>query len=336
MTVPGVLQILLYLLLLLIITKPIGIYMAAVYSGERTVLSPVFGPLEQLLYRLCGVDPRAEQRWMAYAAGLLLFNLAGLLVLYALQRTQGLLPLNPQQLGRVSPDLAFNTAASFTTNTNWQAYSGETTMTYVTQMAGLAVQNFVSAATGMAVAIAFIRGLARRSAETIGNFWADLVRGTLYILLPLALVFAVVLIWQGVPQNLNPYVTVTTLEGATQTIPQGPVASQEAIKEIGTNGGGFFNANSSHPYENPTPVSNFLEMLAILTIPAGLTYTFGTMVGDTRQGWALWVAMAILFIAGIGVVLVVEQGGNPLFAQFHVDQSATNLQVGGNFEGKET
>ncbi len=335
MTLPGLLQITLYLIILLVITKPVGSYTARVYNGERTFLSPVLEPLERFIYRLSGVDVE-EQKWTSYALAMLLFNLAGMLILYVIQRLQGILPFNPQGLAGVAPDLAFNTSASFVSNTNWQAYAGESTMSYLTQMAGLTVQNFVSAATGMAIAVALIRGLARRSADTIGNFWVDMVRGTLYILLPLAVIFALVLVWQGVPQNLNPYQTGTTLEGAAQTIAQGPVASQEAIKVIGTNGGGFFNANSAHPYENPTPLSNFLEMLAILAIPAGLTYTFGRMVGDTRQGWALWAAMAVLFIAGLIVALVAEQAGNPLIARLGVDQNASPLQAGGNFEGKET
>jgi K+-transporting ATPase ATPase A chain len=335
MTLPGLFQIALFVVLLLALTRPLGAYMARVFSGERTWLSPVLGPVERGLYRLAGVDPAAEQPWTAYTAALLLFNLAGLLLLYALQRLQGLLPLNPQGFDAVAPDLAFNTAASFVTNTNWQAYSGESTMSYLTQMAGLAVQNFLSAATGIAAAVAFVRGLARRSAATIGNFWVDLVRATLYVLLPLSALFALVLVWQGVPQNLAPYVEATTLEGGRQTLAQGPVASQEAIKLLGTNGGGFFNANSAHPYENPTPLSNFLETLAIFAIPAGLTYTFGRMVGDTRQGWAIWAAMLVLFLAGVAVALPVEQGGNPLLAGLGVDQAPSALQPGGNLEGKE-
>jgi K+-transporting ATPase ATPase A chain len=309
--------------------------MARVFAGERTWLGVVLSPVERVIYRLSGVDPSAEQHWRAYAAALLLFNLAGMLLLYGLQRLQGFLPLNPQGFGPVAPDLAFNTAASFTTNTDWQAYAGESTMSYLTQMAGLTVQNFVSAATGIAVAVAFIRGLARRSANTVGNFWVDLVRATLYVLLPISVVVALFFVWQGIPQNLNPYIQAMTLEGTPQLIAQGPVASQEVIKLLGTNGGGFFNANSAHPYENPTPLTNFIEMLLIFAIPAGLTYTFGRMVGDTRQGWAVWAAMAVLFVAGLAVALPVEQGGNPLFVQFGIDQSASNLQPGGNLEGKE-
>lgn len=332
---PGLLQVLVFILLVFAVTKPLGGYMARVFQGERTPLSPVLLPVERAIYRLSGVDPSVEQRWTEYAVSVLLFNLAGMVLLYALQRLQGLLPLNPQGFGPVAPDLAFNTAASFTTNTNWQAYSGERTMSHLTQMAGLTVQNFVSAATGIAVAVAFIRGLARRSAETIGNFWVDLVRATLYVLLPLSLISALVLVWQGVPQNLRAYVVADTLEGARQVIPQGPVASQEAIKLLGTNGGGFFNANSAHPYENPTPLTNMLEMFLIFAIPAGLTYTFGRMVGDTRQGWAIWAAMAVLFLAGLAVALPAELRGNPLLAPLGVDQSASPLQPGGNMEGKE-
>src|SRR5262245_14873306 len=335
MTGPGLLQIALYVLLLFALTKPLGAYMARVFEGERTFLDPVLGPLERGIYRVCGVDPAVEQRWTAYTAGMLLFSVVGWLVLYALQRLQGLLPFNPQALGAISPDSSFNTATSFTSNTNWQSYVPETTMSYLSQMAGLTFHNYVSAATGIALAIALTRGLARRSASALGNFWVDLVRCTLYILLPLCLVFGLVLLWQGVPQNLDPYASATTLEGATQTIAQGPVASQEAIKMLGTNGGGFFNTNSAHPYENPTPLSNFLETVAILAISAGLAYTFGRMVGDTRQGWALWAAMAVLMVAGVALALPSEQAGNPLLGQLGVDQQASALQAGGNFEGKE-
>ncbi len=336
MTPPGLAQIALYLVLLLLVTRPLGAYMAAVFTGERPLLVRVLAPVERGIYALCGVDPREEQPWTTYAAAMLLFNLVGLLLLYALQRAQAWLPLNPQGFEAVDPDLAFNTAVSFTTNTNWQAYSGESTMSYLTQMAGLAVHNFLSAATGIAVALALVRGLARRSAEAVGNFWVDLVRSVLYVLLPLSATLALALVALGVPQNLNPYAEVVTLEGTVQVIAQGPVASQEAIKELGTNGGGFFNANSAHPYENPNPLTNCLEMLAILAIPAGLTFTFGRMVGDTRQGWTLWAAMLILLVAGLAVALPVEQAGNPLIAQLGVDQTAGALQAGGNFEGKET
>ncbi len=331
----AILQVVVFVILLFAVTKPIGAYMTRVFQGESVWLSPILAPVERGIYRLCGVNETAEQRWTGYTVAALLFSLSGMLLLYGLQRLQGLLPLNPQGFGPVAPDLAFNAAASFTTNTNWQAYSGERTMSYLTQMAGLTVQNFVSAATGIAVAVALIRGLSRRSAEAIGNFWVDLVRATLYVLLPISVVVALVLVWQGVPQNLKPYAHVQTLEGGTQTIAQGPVASQEVIKLLGTNGGGFFNANSAHPYENPTPLTNFIEMLLIFAIPAGLTYTFGRMVGDTRQGWAIWAAMAILFLAGLVVALPVEQKGNPLISRLGVDQSGSVLQSGGNLEGKE-
>jgi K+-transporting ATPase ATPase A chain len=335
MTVEGILFIVLYLGVLLAVTKPLGAYMARVYQGERTPLTPVLAPVERGLYRACGVDPAVEQGWKTYTAAMLLFNLAGLLLLFALQRLQEFLPLNPQGFAGVPSDLAFNTAVSFTTNTNWQNYGGESTMSYLVQMAGLTVQNFVSAATGMAIAIALTRGLARRSAQTIGNFWVDLVRSVLYILLPICVVGALVLVVLGLPQNLNEYTTVTTVEGTTQTIAQGPVASQEIIKELGTNGGGFMNANSAHPYENPSPLTNFLTCLVIFLIPAGLFYTFGRMVGDTRQGWVLWAASAVIVVMGLALALPVEQGGNPLFARFGVDQAPSALQAGGNFEGKE-
>jgi K+-transporting ATPase ATPase A chain len=281
------------------------------------------------------VDPAVEQGWKLYTASVLLFNLAGLLFLFALMRLQQYLPFNPQAQPNVPSDLAFNTAVSFTTNTNWQNYAGETTLSYLVQMAGLTMHNFVSAATGMAIAIALTRGLARRSAQTIGNFWVDLVRSTLYILLPISLVGAVLLVALGLPQNLGAYTDVTTLEGASQTLAQGPVASQEVIKELGTNGGGFFNANSAHPFENPTPLTNFLTNLLILVIPAGLLYTFGRMVGDTRQGWVLWAVCGIILVMGLAVALPFEQAGNPLFTSLGVDQAPSALQAGGNFEGKE-
>jgi K+-transporting ATPase ATPase A chain len=335
MTPTGIAYIVLYLVLLLLITRPLGAYMARVYQGERTFLDPVLRPVERLLYRAGGVDPAVEQGWKTYAAAMLLFNLAGLVLLYALLRLQTFLPFNPQGLPGVPSDLAFNTAVSFTTNTNWQNYGGETTVSYLVQMAGLTMHNFVSAATGMAIAIALTRGLARRSAQTIGNFWVDLVRSVLYILLPISIVGAVLLVALGLPQNLNAYTTATTVEGASQTIAQGPVASQEVIKELGTNGGGFFNANSAHPFENPTPLTNFLTNLLILVIPAGLFYTFGRMVGSTRQGWVLWAASAIILVMGLATALPVEQMGNPLLAQLGVDQVASALQAGGNFEGKE-
>src|SRR5579883_3081954 len=279
--------------LVTVISVPLGLYMARVFSGQRTFADPVLGPIERAIYRLCGVYPGVEMSWAEYAAAMLLFSLAGMLALYGLERLQQFLPLNPQGFGAVAPDLAFNTAASFTTNTNWQAYAGESSMSYLTQMAGLAFHNFVSAA-----AIAIIRGFVRRSARTIGNFWVDLTRAVLWILLPLSLIGALVLVWQGVPQNFSPYVHAKTLEGGEKAIGPGPVASQEIIKELGTNGGGFFNANSAHPYENPTPLTNLLEMLAIFAIGAGLTHTFGKMAGDRRQGWALFSAMALLFAIG--------------------------------------
>ncbi|MGH9354478.1 MAG: potassium-transporting ATPase subunit KdpA, partial [Terriglobia bacterium] len=293
---------------------------------------------------LCGVREDAEQRWTQYAASLIAFSLVSFLFVYALQRFQGILPLNPMGFGTrhapsgstaVTPDLAFNTAVSFMTNTNWQSYSGESTLSYLVQMAALAVQNFASAAAGVAVAIALVRGFARRQAKSVGNFWVDLTRSVVYVFLPLAFVGALILGSQGVIQNFKSYTKATTVEGATQTIPQGPVASQEAIKELGTNGGGFFNANSSHPFENPTPFSNFIEMLMIFVIPAGLTYTFGRMVGDTRQGWALFAAMSILFLAGVFVAYGAEQHGNPILAKLGVETRATANQPGGNMEGKE-
>ena len=335
MTPNGLLQIALYFGVLVLLIKPLGLYMARVFNGERTFLDPVLRPVERLIYRISGVDPRQEQHWTTYTAAMLIFNLAGLVLLYALQRLQDVLPLNPQAFAPPSPDSAFNTAVSFTSNTNWQSYAGESTMSYLSQMAGLTVQNFLSAATGIALAIALIRAFARHSVQTLGNFWADMVRTTLWVLLPLSLIFALVLVWQGVPQNLQPYVDATTVEGASQTIAQGPVASQEAIKQLGTNGGGFFNANSAHPYENPTPLSNFLEMLTILLIGAALTYTFGHMVGDTRQGWAIFAVMAIIWFMGLGVAYWAESDGNPAFDRLGVDTAASAAQSGGNMEGKE-
>jgi K+-transporting ATPase ATPase A chain len=309
--------------------------MARVFAGERTWLDPALRPVERLIYRISGIHARQEQHWTTYTAAMLLFNLAGVVLLYALQRLQHLLPLNPQGFGPPSPDSAFNTAVSFTSNTNWQSYAGESTMSYLVQMAGLTVQNFLSAATGIVLAVALIRGFARHSAQTLGNFWADMVRTTLWVLLPLSLVLALVLVWQGVPQNLHEYVNATTVEGASQTIAQGPVASQLAIKQLGTNGGGFFNANSAHPYENPTPLTNLLEMVAILVIGAALTYTFGHMVGDTRQGWALLAAMMVVFIIGLAVASWAESAGNPAFGRLGVNMAASEAQAGGNMEGKE-
>ena len=330
MTVNGWIQILVFAALVAAAARPLGGLMTRVFTGERTWLSPVLRPAERGLYRLAGVDEKAEQHWETYAVSMLLFNLAGMLLLYAMQRVQGLLPLNPQGMGAVPADLAFNTAASFTTNTNWQNYGGESTMGRLVQMAGLTVQNFVSAATGIALAVALVRGFARAGARTVGNFWVDLTRGTLYVLLPLCLVIALVLVWQGVPQTLAGAVDATTLEGAKQTIALGPVASQEAIKMLGTNGGGFFNANSAHPFENPNALTNLIEMLAIFALGAGLTNLFGRMVGDERQGWAILAAMGVLFAIGVAVAFWAEAQGNPAFAAFGVDNLA------GNMEGKET
>jgi K+-transporting ATPase ATPase A chain len=335
MTLNGWLQIALYIGILVLLVKPLGLYMARVLNGERTFLDPALRPVERLIYRLCGVNPRQEQHWTTYTAAMLLFNFVGLVVLYGLQRLQQVLPLNPQDFGPPSADSAFNTAVSFTSNTNWQSYAGESTMSYLSQMAGLTVQNFVSAATGIVLAIALIRAFARHSVQTLGNFWADLVRTTLWVLLPLSFVLALVLVWQGTPQNLQSYVDATTVEGGSQTIAQGPVASQLAIKQLGTNGGGFFNANSSHPYENPTPLSNFFEMLAILVIGAALTYTFGHMVGDTRQGWAIFAAMMVVFVLGLSVAYWAESAGNPAFDRLGLQTDANATQAGGNMEGKE-
>lgn len=327
MTFLGWMQIALYVALVLALVRPLGGYMTSLFTGERTLLSPILEPVERGLYRAAGVDPRRDQGWASYALAMLTFNLCGLLLLYTLQRLQHLLPLNPQAIGAVPPDLAFNTAVSFTTNTNWQSYSGETTLSYLVQTAGLTVQNFVSAATGIALSLAFIRGFTRTGAEGIGNFWVDLVRGTLYLLLPIAAVAALVFVWQGVPQNLGAYVAATTLEDVPQLIAQGPVASQEAIKMLGTNGGGFFNANSSHPYENPTALSNLLQMLLIFVIGAALTNVLGRIAGDERQGWAILGAMGALFVMGVALAYWAEAQVNPAFAG--VDG------IGGNMEGKE-
>jgi potassium-transporting ATPase potassium-binding subunit len=335
MTIQGWLQILIYGLAILALTKPLGVYLFRVLEGPHRPLPRVFGPLERWSFRLCGLDPGQEQTWKEYALGLLLFSLAGVLVSYAILRLQHFLPLNPQGLGPVDPDLAFNTAVSFTTNTNWQAYSGETTMSYFSQMAALAWQNFVSAAAGLGVALALARGLTRRAVgggpapQTIGNFWTDLIRSILYVFLPICLVVALVLVSQGVIQTLSPYLKLTTLEGGSQTLPLGPVASQEAIKMFGINGGGFFNANSAHPFENPTPLTNFLQMLLIFAIPAALTYTYGRMAGDQKQGWAIFGAMAVLFLLGAGVTYWAEARVNPALAGLPANQAA------GNLEGKE-
>ncbi|MGH9522774.1 MAG: potassium-transporting ATPase subunit KdpA [Terriglobales bacterium] len=339
MTANGWFQIAFFLALVLAVTKPLGVFMARVFNRERTFLDPVLRPLERLIYKLTGVDEKHEMRWTEYAVSMLLFSLVSMLVLYAIQRLQGYLPFNPQKFGAVSPaHLAFNTAASFTTNTNWQAYSGETTMSYFTQMAGLAYHNFASAAVGIAIAIAFIRGVARRQMETIGNFWVDLVRGSLWVLLPWCVIGTLLLVSQGVVQNLKPYDTVKLVEPqggrSQQVIAQGPVASQEIIKEWGTNGGGFFNANSAHPFENPTPFSNLIELFAIFAVSSGLTYTLGRMTGSQKHGWAVWATMAILFAVGVSVAYWAEARGNPLLKG--VDQRATALQAGGNMVGKET
>ena len=364
MTTNGYIQLGLYMVVLIALAKPLGAYMARVYEGRPFGLDRVLGPLERLIYRVSGVRADEEMGWQTYAWAMMLFNLAGFVAVYALQRLQGMLPLNPQGFGAVSSDSSFNTAVSFATNTNWQGYAGETTMSYLTQMLGLTVQNFLSAAAGMAVLVALIRGLARRSAQTIGNFWVDLTRSTIYILLPLSLVLAVALVSQGVVQTFGPYAKVSVVQPTTydepvtdadgkpaldekgqpktkrsvlmeQMLAVGPAASQIAIKQLGTNGGGFFNVNSAHPFENPTPLSNFLELLAILLIPAALCYTFGVMVKDTRQGWAVLAAMTIMFVGLLVVCVVAEQSGNPLLAKIGVDQRASELQAGGNMEGKE-
>ena len=358
MTINGWIQIGVFLALVLAITKPLGVFMAKVFSGERTFLDPVARPIERLLYRTTGVDEKHEMRWTEYAFTMLLFSGATMLLLYLIERVQRFLPLNPQKFGAVAQTLAFNTAASFTTNTNWQNYSGESTMSYLTQMAGLAYHNFASAAVGIALAIAFIRGIARREKDTLGNFWVDMTRSILWVLLPACIVYALLLVSQGVVQNFKPYDTAKLIEAqqvqkvgpdgkpmvapdghpvmdtvTDQTIAQGPVASQEAIKMLGTNGGGFFNANSSHPFENPTPLSNLLQMLSIFAIPAGLTYTLGRMTGSQRHGWAVWAAMAVLFVCGVTAAYWAEARGNPLL--HGIDQRASATQPGGNMEGKE-
>ena len=358
-------QLILYFVVLLLLAKPLGSFMARVYEGQRTFLDPMLRPLESLIYRVSGVRADEEMGWKSYAVAMLLFNLLAVFVVFGLQRLQGFLPLNPAGLGAVSPDLAWNTAISFATNTNWQSYGGETSLSYLTQMLALTVQQFASAASGMAILVALIRGLMRHSAKTIGNYWVDLVRGTLYILLPLSFIVALVLISQGVVQNLSPYKTVPLLQPTTytqpkldaqgnpvtdangqpvtevvtateQTLPMGPAASMIAIKQLGTNGGGFFNVNSAHPYENPTPLSNFVEVLSILLMPAALVYMYGKMVGDTRQGWAILAAMTIISVALLGVAVWAEQTGNPTLAAMGVDLNASNLQPGGNMEGKES
>ncbi len=327
MTVNGWLQIAFYFAVLTALVVPLGRFMARVFEGRETFLTPVLHPVERALYRIAGVNENREQHWITYTVAMLLFNAAGFLVLYGLQRLQAHLPLNPAGQSAVAPDLAFNTAVSFTSNTDWQNYGGESTMSYLTQMTGLTVQNFVSAATGIALAVALIRAFARASTQTVGNFWVDLTRTTLYILLPLSIVGALILVWQGVPQNLGGYVDATTLEGAKQVLSQGPAASQIAIKQLGTNGGGFWNANSAYPYENPTPLSNFVEMLFILLIAAALTHTFGRMVRNERQGWALYGAMSIIFLGALAACYWAEAHGNPNFAALGIDPA--------NMEGKE-
>ncbi len=329
MTLSGWGQIALYVLLIAGLTRPLGGYMTAVFEGRRTLLSPLLRPIERGCYRLAGINPQSEQSWLSYAMALLMFNLAGVLLLFGLQRVQAVLPLNPQGFPGVAPDLAFNTAVSFATNTDWQSYGGESSLGYAVPMVGLTVQNFLSAATGIAVALTLARGFARRSTGTIGNFWVDVTRSTLYLLLPISVLAAVFFVWQGVPQNLGTYVEATTLEGAKQTIAQGPVASQLAIKMLGTNGGGFFNANSAHPYENPTALANFVQMLLIFAIGAALSNVFGRMVGDERQGWALLAAMGILFIAGVAACYWAEAHAVPALTALGVDPAA------GNMEGKE-
>jgi potassium-transporting ATPase potassium-binding subunit len=358
MTVNGWIQILVFLVLIFAVTKPLGVFMARVFNRERTFLDPLARPVERLLYRVTGVDENHEMSWREYAVSMLLFSGMSMVLLYLIERVQQWLPLNPRKFGAVAQDLAFNTAASFTTNTNWQNYAGEATMSYLTQMAGLAYHNFVSAAVGIALAIAFVRGIALREKETIGNFWVDMTRATLWLLLPMCIIYALALVSQGVVQNLKPYDTVKTVETqqvqktgtdgkpmigqdgkpvmdtvTDQTVAQGPVASQEAIKMLGTNGGGFFAANSAHPFENPTPLSNYLQMLSIFIIPAGLTYTLGRMTGSQRHGWAVWAAMAFLFLSGVTTAYWAEARGNPLLKG--VDQHVSTLQPGGNMEGKE-
>jgi len=337
MTTVGVLQILVFFGLILLCTKPLGAYMARVFEGQRTFVHPALRWLEVLTYKCTGIREDVEQRWTHYTASLLSFSIFGFLLTYLLQRAQGLLPFNPQGFGasNVTPDSAFNTATSFVTNTNWQSYSGESTLSYLVQMASLAVQNFASAAAGIAIAIALVRGFARQEKKTIGNFWVDVTRATVYVLLPLSVVGALFLVSQGVVQNLNSYTVATTVEGAKQTIAQGPVASQEVIKQLGTNGGGFFNANASHPFENPTPLTNLASMFLIFLIPGALTYTFGRMVGDARQGWAVFAAFSLMFLIGVFVCYGFEQAGNPILANLGLQTSASGGQAGGNMEGKE-
>src|SRR3982075_3489 len=335
MTFNGWLQIALFCVVIALLVKPLGGYMTRVFTGERTFLSPALGPVERLFYRLSGVDEKSDQNWLTYAVSMLLFSLVGFASIYALMRFQAMLPFNPAGQSTVEEDLAFNTAMSFVTNTNWQSYVPETTMSYLVQMAGLTVHNFVSAATGIALAIALIRGFARRSAKGIGNFWVDLTRCTLYVLLPISIVVGLFFVWQGMPQNLGAYTEVTTLEGAKQVIAQGPVASQEVIKMLGTNGGGFFNTNSAHPFENPNAITNFVQIVLIFSIGAALTNVFGRMIGDQRQGWAVFAVMGLLFRGGVVTAYGAEAAGNPAFAPLGIDTAASTLQAGGNMEGKE-
>src|SRR5580700_3164925 len=335
MTFNGWLQIAIFAVLVILITKPFGGYMTRVFNGERTPLRVVLHPIEVGIYNLCGVRENEEQHWISYAVAMLACSFAGFVTMYGIQRLQNVLPFNPAGQDAVSPDLAFNTSVSFLTNTNWQSYVPETTMSYLTQMWALTVHNFVSAATGIVLAVALIRGFARRSARTLGNFWVDLTRCVLYILLPIAIVVCLVFIALGMPENLNAYTDATTLDGAKQVIAQGPVASQEVIKIMGTNGGGFMNANSAHPFENPSALTNLIEMLLIFSIGAGLTNVFGRMVGSQRQGWAIFAVMSVLFLGGIVTAYTAEAPGNPAFAAFHVDQAPSALQDGGNMEGKE-
>ncbi len=335
MNAAGILQIVLFCAVVTAGAIPLGAYMARVYTGERTLLDPVLKPIERAIYKLCLIKPDQEQHWTAYALATLIFSVVGLFVMYGVMRLQAVLPLNPAGEAAVAPDLAFNTAISFTTNTNWQAYGGESTMSYLTQMMGMTVHNFTSAATGMAVLVALVRGFARRQGRTLGNFYVDAVRSILYILLPMAVLVTLVLVWQGMPQNLDAYTDATTLEGAKQVIAQGPVASQIAIKQLGTNGGGFFNVNSAHPFENPTALSNLVEMVALIFISAGLVFSFGRMIGDKRQGRALFIAMGLMLIVGIGVCYWQEAGGNPLVHAMGVDVTASDMAPGGNMEGKE-
>src|SRR5690349_19149693 len=344
MTLLGSAQIIVFFLIVLALTKPVGVFMYRVFEGQRTFLHPIFRPVERLIYWLGGVQENVEQTWVRYTASLIALSTFCFLFPYVIQRLQGLLPLNPMHFSTgqapmnatpMTPDLAFNTAVSFMTNTNWQSYSPDTTVSYFVQMAALAVQNFVSAAVGLAVAVAMIRGFARHTAKTIGNFWVDMTRGTVYILLPISIVSALFFVWQGSIQNFNRPDTVQTLEGTPQTIEQGPLASQLAIKMLGTNGGGYFNANSSHPYENPSPLSNLLQMLLIFVLGAGLTYTFGKMIRDTRQGWAIFATMSVLFLAGAIICYWAEQRGNPMTAQMGIERTYTGSDPGGNMEGKE-